>query len=195
MRSRRRKEIPKGASRRSGMFGVPKHAAVWILAREHILFFCFSTRLPTRSNYLPPAKEIKGWGRRRSRRRSRLNAKQQKEGENRRSRKERKRDIWRKGRSVHVCVCSRENISPISGCRVSGYAQRVITLSWRILLLAYVHAVLLPSPPPRLCLLFRWTIPTPSSSCSNGAPLRRALLLPGASPETKKYDSPREKMA
>lgn len=55
-----------------------------------------------------------------------------------------------KGRSASVCVRTRENISPISGCRVSGYAQRVITLSWRAFLhLAYVHAVLLPSPPLR----------------------------------------------
>lgn len=179
------------------MFSVPGHA-VQILARERILFFFFSTRLPTRSNYLPPAKEIKGWGRWRSKRRSRLNeaAKRRREP-NTRSRKERKRDIWRKDGLRPLYVCARENISPISGYRVSGYAQRVITLSWRTFLhLAYVHAVLLPSPPLRAAIrLFCWTVPTPSSSCSNGAPLRRALLLPGASPETKKYDSPREKMA
>lgn len=62
---------------------------------------------------------------------------------------------------AHLCVCTRENISPISGCRVSGYAQRVITLSWRtFLLLAYVHAVFLPSSLPRVpYLLFCWTIP------------------------------------
>jgi len=67
---------------------------------------------------------------------------------------------------AHLCVY-RENISPISGCRVSGYAQRVITLSLRtFLLLAYVPAVFLPSspsPPPPTFPIFSFAGRSPHS--------------------------------
>lgn len=64
--------------------------------------------------------------------------------------------IYGEGTVCVPCMCTRENISPISGCRVSGYAQRVITLSWRTVPLrfAYVHAVcfyLLPLPRVPIC--------------------------------------------
>lgn len=140
------------------MFNVPRHAAR-ILVRERILLFSFPTRLPTRSNYLPPAKEIKGRGRRRSGRRSRLNEKQ-KEGENQiRGRGKRGSVIYGEGTGLRAfvcaCVCEGEHLAPISGCRVSGYAQRVITLSWR------------NPPPPRLCArrasIFSSSLPLPAS--------------------------------
>lgn len=62
MRSRRGKKIPKGASRGSlecsAFQGTPFESS-----RENVSSFSsFLTRLPTRSNYLPPAKEIKGRG-------------------------------------------------------------------------------------------------------------------------------------
>lgn len=76
-----------------------------------------------------------------------------------------------------MCVCVRENIAAISGRRVSGYAQRVITLSWQTFLpllqflFACVHAVLL-FPPPLSPFVFSFAglVPTPSSSYSNSAP-------------------------
>lgn len=81
-------------------------------SRENISSFSsFLTRLPTRLNYLPPAKEIKGRGeRRRSRRRSRLNQAAKRSGEpNTRGRGRRGSVIYgeRDGPCAFVCARGR----------------------------------------------------------------------------------------
>lgn len=74
-----------------------------------------------------------------------------------------------------VFIRVRENIAPISGCRVSEYAQRVITLSWQT---SSSPSSLLVCMPSSSRPLFCWTVLIPSLSYFQRCTLATCTFTP-----------------